>query len=159
IEGDFEQFGLQVATLHVENISLPPEVEQALDKRTSMGIVGDLNKYTQFQVANSLEAAARNPAGAGPVMMGVGMTMANQAVAGSAAVTPPPLPQTNNYHVVRAGQQAGPVDVLKFPALIEAGQIGPQTLVWKPGMANWAPASAVPELAGLFQSAPPPIPQ
>ncbi len=160
IEPDFEQFGLQVATLHVENISLPPAVEQALDKRTSMGIVGDLHKYTQYQVATSLEEAAKNPAGAGPVVMGVGMTMANQAVAAStAAPTPPPLPQVTNYHVVINGQQAGPFDAMKFPDLIAAGQVGPQTLVWKPGMPNWTPAASVPELATFFQTTPPPIPQ
>jgi membrane protease subunit (stomatin/prohibitin family) len=162
IEPDFEQFGLRVVTLHIENISLPPEVEQAMDKRTSMGIIGDLNKYTQFQVGTSLEAAAKNPAGSGPVMMGVGMTMANQAIGQMQqppAAVPPPLPQVNNYHVVLNGQQAGPFDVMKFPALIAAGQINPQTLVWKPGMPNWTPAGNVTELAALFQSnTPPPIP-
>src|SRR5688572_31187554 len=48
IADDFAQFGLQVVALMVENISLPPEVEAAMDKRTSMGIVGDLHKYAQF---------------------------------------------------------------------------------------------------------------
>lgn len=170
IEPDFEQFGLQVATLHVENISLPPEVEQALDKRTSMGIIGDLNKYTQYQAGAAMEAAAKNPgggAGAG-VGMGIGFAMANalgQQMANPSAgaqpqQVPPPIPQVTNYHVVINGQQAGPFDVMKFPDLIAAGQITPATLVWKPGMANWAAAGSVPELAAFFQQAtPPPIPQ
>jgi membrane protease subunit (stomatin/prohibitin family) len=42
IQSDFDAFGLQIAMLMVENISLPPEVEAALDKRSSMGIIGNL---------------------------------------------------------------------------------------------------------------------
>jgi membrane protease subunit (stomatin/prohibitin family) len=51
--------------LYIENISLPPEVEQVLDQRTSMGIVGDLNKYAQFSAAEAMTkaAAADNPMG------------------------------------------------------------------------------------------------
>lgn len=168
IEPDFERFGLQVVTLHVENISLPPEVEKALDQRTSMGIIGDMGKYMQFQAGRSMEAAANNPGGAAGagIGMGMGFAMANtlgQAMAqGGSAVQPPPIPQVTAYHVVLNGQQAGPFDVLKFPNLIEAGQVTPQTLVWKPGMANWTPAGQVPELVSLFQqhqqATPPPIP-
>lgn len=172
IEPDFEQFGLQVATLHVENISLPPEVEQALDKRTSMGIIGDLNKYTQFQAGAAMEAAAKNPgggAGAG-VGMGIGFAMANtlgQSMANPSAApaqqqqaVPPPLPQVTTYHVVLNGQQAGPFDTLKFPDLIAAGQVTAQSLVWKPGMPSWTPIAQVPELAELLNAeSPPPIPE
>jgi membrane protease subunit (stomatin/prohibitin family) len=42
------EYGLTLPELYIENISLPPAVEEALDKRTSMGVVGDLGKYTQF---------------------------------------------------------------------------------------------------------------
>ena len=166
IEPDFEQFGLQVVTLHIENISLPPEVEKALDQRTSMGIIGDLGKYTQFQAAQSMEAAAKNPGGnaAAGIGMGMGFAMANtlsqQMASPGAAAQPPPLPQITTYHVVLNGQQAGPFDVMKFPDLIQAGQITPQTLVWKPGMTAWTPAGQVAELIPHFQApdTPPPIP-
>ena len=63
IEHDFDQFGLKVAALYVENISLPPEVEAALDKRTSMGIIGNLQAYTQYQAATAMQDAAKNPGG------------------------------------------------------------------------------------------------
>ncbi len=68
-----EALGLTLCTFVIENISLPEEVEASIDKRTSMGVVGDLNKYTQYQAAEALREAANNPGGGGIAGMGVGM--------------------------------------------------------------------------------------
>lgn len=73
-------YGLSVPELYIENISLPTAVEQTLDKRTKMGIIGDLGRYTQFAAAEAMDAAARTPGsqmGAG-LGMGMGMAMAQQ---------------------------------------------------------------------------------
>lgn len=70
---DFQEYGLTLTKFLIENISLPPEVEQMLDKRTSMGIVGDMNRYTQFQAAQAIEAAANNPGGGGDMSSGMGI--------------------------------------------------------------------------------------
>ena len=62
----------------VENISLPPEVEKVLDKRSEMGIVGDLGRFTQYQAATAIEKAASNPSGGGAgdaMTMGMGLAM------------------------------------------------------------------------------------
>ena len=79
INAKLAELGLGLASFVIENISLPEEVEKAMDRRTSMGVVGDLNKYTQFQAAEAMREAANNPnggmAGMG-VGMGAGMTMA-----------------------------------------------------------------------------------
>src|SRR5439155_9490091 len=61
IQPDFDTFGLKLVNLLVENISLPPEVEQALDERTKMGVIGDLSRYTQFKTAGAIGDAAKNP--------------------------------------------------------------------------------------------------
>jgi membrane protease subunit (stomatin/prohibitin family) len=68
--------GLGVSDFHIENISLPPEVEKALDARSKMAVLGDLGNYTKLQAADSLPIAAGNSgiAGAG-VGMGVGAGM------------------------------------------------------------------------------------
>ncbi len=73
-----ENLGLKLESFVIENISLPQEVEQAMDRRTSMGVVGDLNKYTQFQAAEALRDAANNQGGAAGMGagMGAGMMMA-----------------------------------------------------------------------------------
>ena len=67
-----ESLGLTLTSFVIENISLPEEVEKSIDKRTSMGVVGDLNKYSQFQAAEAMREAANNPGG-GFAGMGVGM--------------------------------------------------------------------------------------
>lgn len=66
--------GLKLESFIIENVSLPQEVEQAMDRRTSMGVVGDLQKYTQFQAAEALRDSAKNEGGMGG--MGAGMAAA-----------------------------------------------------------------------------------
>ena len=51
INTDFKDYGLEVTKFYVENVSVPKEVEEAMDKRASMGALGDVNKYAQFQAA------------------------------------------------------------------------------------------------------------
>ena len=72
INEDFGSYGLQVTKFYVENISLPPEVEAAMDKRASMGALGDANKYMQFQAADALRDAAQNEGGGAGLGAGLG---------------------------------------------------------------------------------------
>jgi membrane protease subunit (stomatin/prohibitin family) len=81
---DFKSWGLELTKFVIENISLPPEVEAAMDKRTSMGVIGDVGRYTQFQAADAMRDAAQNPSGgAGSgVGLGAGFALGN-AMAGA----------------------------------------------------------------------------
>jgi membrane protease subunit (stomatin/prohibitin family) len=144
-------------------------VEEALDKRTSMGVVGNLAAYTQFNVANSIPEAAKNPGGLAAAGAGLGMGMAmaapiGQALSGQqqapagAAGTPPPVPAATVYFVAVGGQQTGPFDMQALAAQAAAGRLTPQTLVWTQGMAQWTPAGQVPALAGILNAVPPPLP-
>ncbi|MFN8076353.1 MAG: SPFH domain-containing protein [Kineosporiaceae bacterium] len=170
---DLAQVGVQIATFVVENISVPPEVEAALDKRTQMGILGNLDQYTQFQAANAMEAAAKNPSGGAGEGLGVGLGMAvgqrmanqlNPAAAApapapaAAPAAPPPLPAAPAWYVGVGGQQQGPFDAAGLAAQAAAGSLTGSTLVWRQGMAAWTEASAVPELASVLGSVPPPLP-
>jgi membrane protease subunit (stomatin/prohibitin family) len=75
----FGEYGLALPAFLIENISLPPEVEQALDKRTSMGIVGDMRRYAQFQAANAVEKAAEHGGtSAAGLELGAGLAMGQQ---------------------------------------------------------------------------------
>src|SRR3954447_17868624 len=67
--------GIAVPRFIIENISVPPEVEAALDKRTSIGVVGNLDQYTKFQTANAIEDAANNTGEAGSTL-GIRLGMA-----------------------------------------------------------------------------------
>ena len=167
IQDDFTEYGIKVTKMLIENISLPPAVEEALDKRTSMGVIGNLNQYTQFQAANAMEKAADNQGMAGGGMaMGMGFAMANQmgqAMSGDGqqqappSAGPPPLPN-KQYHVAIDGKQYGPYDTNTLKGMVQGGRVNRDTLVWAQGMAGWSKAGKVPDLAGLFSSMPPPLP-
>lgn len=158
-------WGLELSQLLVENISLPPEVEQAMDKRSSMGVIGNLNAYSQYQAANAMEEAAKNPGAAGSVVgMGMGMMMNNQmgaAMGAAQAGGPPPIPgaSTATVFLVIDGQQAGPFTNDQLREHARAGRLTPRTYAWKQGMPEWKPATEVPEAASILASSPPPIPK
>ncbi|KXJ98615.1 MAG: transmembrane protein [Acidobacteria bacterium OLB17] len=72
INEDFSSWGLEVTKFYVENISLPEEVEAAMDKRASMGALGDAQRYMQFQAADALRDAAQNEGGGAGLGAGLG---------------------------------------------------------------------------------------
>jgi membrane protease subunit (stomatin/prohibitin family) len=171
IKPDLNSLGLALTLFYIENISLPPEVEQALDQRTKMGVLGDLNKFTQFQTANAIGDAAKNPStGGGMAGLGVGIAagsvmadqmrnIANaQSTPAAASMAPPPLPMVPAYFIAIAGQQQGPFDLNTLAAKARDNTLTRQTLVWKQGMAAWSPATTQPDLNNLFDQGPPPLP-
>ena len=163
-----DEYGLDVPALFIVNVSLPPEVEKALDTRTSMSVVGDLGRYQQFQAGNALLAAAQNPGSAmgQGLALGAGFALAGQLTpgAGGAAAmpppprAPPPPPSGQVFHVSQGGQVLGPFPLAQLAAAISQGQVGAATFVWSPGMAAWLPAAQVPALAPHFATPPPPPP-
>jgi membrane protease subunit (stomatin/prohibitin family) len=153
-----DEYGLEIPQLAIVNISLPEEVEKALDTRTSMGVVGDLNRYQQFQMGKAMTTAG-GAAGEG-LGLGIGVAMAGRMLQATpaAAPAPPPLPGEVQWHVAIGGQSQGPYTQAQLAAAILARQVTPQTLVWTAGMPAWVAASAVPTLASAF-AAPQPPPQ
>ena len=179
IAPELAAYGIETPALFVENVSLPEEVEKALDKRTSMGVIGDLGKYTQFQAAEAMRAAAENPGAGGAGMgaglgMGMGAAMAHsmgsmmggggqagpwgQAPAAQPAPPPPPPPPERVWHVAENGQTKGPFARADLGRMVATGEFSRETLVWSPGYAGWTAAGEVTELAQLFTIAPPPPP-
>lgn len=163
-----DEYGLEIPQLFIVNVSFPEAVEKALDVRTSMGVVGDMNKYQQYQMGNAMMAAADNPGGGGAAEgmgLGMGFAMANRmAQMGAAPVAqpvgaPPPLPSAATWHAAIGGQSSGPYTLAQIQTAIQAGQLDRSTLVWCAGMSNWLPAGEVPQTAGLFGAAPPPLPK
>lgn len=170
IQPEFDGYGLDLVAMLVENVSLPPEVEQALDKRSSMGVIGDLGKYAQFQAAEAMRDAAKNPSGTAGAGMGMGMgfAMANQMAGAmtqqhsSAAGGPPPIPGSSaaaKFFAAIDGQQVGPLDLASLKQQVQSGRITRDTLLWREGMANWTPASQLSEAQAAFAATPPPLPK
>ena len=176
MEPEFTAYGLSLTKFIIENIAMPKEVEEALDKRTSMGIVGNLDDYTKFQAANALESAAENPSGdaSAGVGMGMGFAMANQmtqTITGQSGQGspksqeaspegPPPLPEQEiiKYYLGIGGEQKGPFTLKILGEMIRDKTITQETLVWKKGMDTWARADAVDDLKFLLEDEPPPLP-
>jgi len=67
------ELGLALDSFVVENLSLPEELQKLLDTRVGMNMIGDMSRYTQYQVANSLPIAAANEGGGGVAGIGVGL--------------------------------------------------------------------------------------
>ena len=68
----FAEFGLSLDSLVVQNISLPEELQKVLDQKISMNMIGDMQRYTQYQVANSIPDAAKNEGGMAGMGVGLG---------------------------------------------------------------------------------------
>jgi membrane protease subunit (stomatin/prohibitin family) len=131
INEDFKGYGLEVTKFYVENISLPPEVEAALDKRASMGALGDAQKYMQFQAADALRDAAQNEGGGAGLGAGlgagfaVGGQMANafgqnpQGGGGAAAagIVCPNCGKQNNPQAKFCADCGGKMEVVKVPCV------------------------------------------
>jgi membrane protease subunit (stomatin/prohibitin family) len=133
INEDFGSYGLEVTKFYVENISLPPEVEAAMDKRASMGALGDAQKYMQFQAADALRDAAQNEGGGAGLGagLGAGFAVGNQMAnvfgggqgpgggqgGGAATVPCPSCGKQNAGGVKFCSDCGGKMEVAKVPCV------------------------------------------
>jgi len=108
------KYGIEISSFVLENASVPPEVEKAIDARSSMGAVGNLNDYVKFQMAQGLEHGGGGPGGAAAeIAMGFGM--ANQMI-------------NQGMLTGQTTQPAGgaPVQAVATPALLTPAQVAQQ---------------------------------
>lgn len=167
------EYGLSLPELYIENISLPEEVEKVLDKRTSVGLAGDLSKYTQFSAAEALSnpasgAGAAMSAGMGAAMgLGMAQQMGQAGPWGAApsqphpshAAPPPPPPAAaaRVWHLAENGATKGPFSEADLAQMATSGALTRATQVWTSGQDGWKPAGQT-DLAHLFAMVPPPPP-
>lgn len=173
---EFAKYGLELSRFFVENVSLPEEVEAAIDQRTKLGVLGDrMQQYTQLQVADSIPLAASNPGGLAGAGAGIGAGFAIGGAMGNAfsgamgapgggAAPPPPPPgggggvsSAPRWSLAIDGKTYGPYTDDALRAMVQSGQVAPTTQAWRPGAGGWAPVSEFPEL-GLSSPPPPPPP-
>ena len=115
-----EKYGLEMASFVVENVSVPPEVEAAIDKRSSMAAVGNLNDYVKYQMAQGLEKGGAGVGGIG-AEMAVGMSIANQMLNQPGGITVQATPAAG-APAAPAGvpETLGPADAAKLLGVSEA---------------------------------------
>jgi excisionase family DNA binding protein len=114
------KYGLEMTSFIVENVSVPPEVEEAIDKRSSMAAVGNLNDFVKYQMAKGFESGGTGAGGIG-AEMAVGLAMAQQMLqqqGGIAAQSTPPA----GAPPVAAGipETLGPAEAAKALGVTEA---------------------------------------
>jgi membrane protease subunit (stomatin/prohibitin family) len=161
-----KEYGLDLPQLVIVNVSVPDEVERAVDARSSMEVLGsDLDRYLDYQLGSSMPTAAANPAGglAGAgVGVGMGMKIAT-AGAPAAHVAPlpliPPSPETDPvvWYVALSGKTFGPYSAGQLRDSIRSGQLNAESMVWTIGMEGWRRMDQVARLA-MFLTLPPPPP-
>ncbi len=128
------KYGIEFASFVIENVSVPPEVEAAIDKRSSMAAVGNLNDYVKFQMAQGMGTGTGGGAGGFATEMAVGMAMAQQMMqqqggvlapqATPGAAVPPPLPtQQAAAAAPAAAALLTPADAAKELGVAEADVI------------------------------------
>ncbi|WP_425955231.1 SPFH domain-containing protein [Xylanimonas sp. McL0601] len=167
---ELAELGIAIPRFVIENISVPPEVEAALDKRTQIGLVGDLDTFTRFQTATAIDHAAQNVGGGAGEGIGLGLGLAvGQQMAATLArpagvpvatppLTPPSLPAAAQWYFAVGSERQGPADDAAMAAAAASGTLRAETLVWHAGLPAWTPASQVPALAAVLGSVPPPLP-
>ena len=172
ISGTIAQYGLTLPELYIENISLPPAVEKALDERTSRGIAGNLDDHMKWKAAESMtQGGSMGDAMGAGMGAGLGMAMANQMGGGmagpwggaapqpaAAAPAPPPPPVEHVWHLAKNGETTGPFSKADLGKMAASGDLERETFVWTPGQDGWMKAEDVDELAQLFTIMPPPPP-
>ncbi len=168
IDPTIKQYGLSLPELYIENISLPPAVERALDDRTSRGIAGDLTEHLRWKTAEAMGSGGAADQGMGAAMgAGIGLQMGAQmagaagpwgAAPAPAAAAPPPPPVEHVWHIAEAGQTKGPYSKAALGRMATDGALTRETYVWTQGQDGWMRAGDVAELAQLFTVLPPPPP-
>ncbi len=124
------KYGIEFTSFVVENVSVPPEVEGAIDKRSSMAAVGNLNDYVKFQMAQGMGTGQGGGAGGFASEMAVGMAMAQQMMAQQGGVLgpqatppaggPPPLPAQAPAPAAGIPDLMSPADAAKVLGVSEA---------------------------------------
>ena len=122
-----------------------------LGTAVGQNVAGTLNNTMQSMQMGSVMSGGMMQGGA---MQGNMMQGQNPTPPPMPGTTPPPIPQLNLFVAVN-GQQTGPFDLSAVQQMVFARTLTPDTLVWKQGMAAWAPASTVVELVSLFNNLPP----
>jgi len=105
------KYGLEMTSFIVENVSVPPEVEQAIDKRSSMSAIGNLNDYVKFQMAQGMEKGSSG-AGGMATEMAVGIAMAQQMMQQAGGVLGKATPAAVPPIIGSAASAGEPLDLL-----------------------------------------------
>jgi len=135
MQAQFGEYGLHLAKFVIENISLPAAVEKAIDERSSMGAIGNIAPYSQFQAANAIRDAAKTPGGMAGMGMGLGAgfglgNMMANVMANQPHQAPPPTAPAAAAAPAASGDSLAD-RLKKLKSLLDAGLIDDATFAAK----------------------------
>ena len=157
LKDDFEGYGFELVDFHIENISVPDAVEKAIDERSSMGAIGNLDKYLKYKSADSLGKSSNSM-----IDMGVGFAMAERLAksfkedSSSPQKDFVPEPFETIYYIEKDSKADGPHSIDEVEDMVKQGTIKRDTKVWASGMKSWKKAKEVEELSKLLSLITPP---
>ena len=156
LQDEFNKYGLKLEKLLVENISLPAEVEEAIDKRTAREASGDLDKHLKYQ---SAEALTKSGSAGEVASIGAGIAVANEIGKSfnKKEPTPPKVPVVKPFYIVKNGKADGPHELEDIVKMIQKHELKEDSYVWQEGLEGWVKAKSL--LSNFFEKLPPEPPK
>src|SRR5690349_18660857 len=112
------KYGIEIASFVIENVSVPPEVEEAIDKRSSMSAIGNLNDYVKYQMGQGMAKGSGGGPGGAAAEMAIGFGMAQEMMKQNAAAGAAPGATTSSSAGAAAPQSAGmAADLMDIPTV------------------------------------------
>ncbi|BCD62005.1 hypothetical protein NitYY0826_C0873 [Nitratiruptor sp. YY08-26] len=146
----FDEYGVSLEKILLQSVSLPKDLQEALDVKGAQTILGDMNEYLKYTSAQGLE---KGGSAADMVGLGAGFYAAKEMFEDK-KITPPPLPQ-EYYYVAIENKPIGPLSKDALQKMIVQGEVKPDTLLWQEGMEQWQKAGEA--VKDLFKKTPPPL--
>ncbi|MGC4015511.1 MAG: SPFH domain-containing protein [Luteolibacter sp.] len=116
------KYGIEIGSFIVENVSVPPEVEEAIDKRSAMSAIGNLNDYVKYQMGQGMAAGGGGGAAGTASELAVGFAVAKELMQQSGMTgggAPPPLPGAVPAVAAAAAAPAQGLDLLDPPTIAQ----------------------------------------
>lgn len=136
-----DKYGIEITTFVLENVSVPPEVEEAIDKRSSMGAIGNLNDYVKYQMGQAMANGGEGAAAATvPATMAMGFGMAQEMMK--------QMQQPQTTPAAGSGLGAQAHNDAFSPAAAHAAQAAPSAPAAGPGLQVYTPEQAA-QLLGV----------
>jgi len=161
LQNEFDEYGIELIDLHIENISVPSLVEKAIDERSSMGVIKDLDNYLKYKTATALD---KNSDLSSMASMGIGFAMADKLAQSfkNDNSTPKkdyiPAPYEKMYYITKNNQPDGPYSIDEIEDMIKRNRLSKNSMLWSSGMENWESAKSFEELNSIYKFlTPPPI--
>ncbi len=174
VHDDLAQYGLDLVDMLVEAITVPPEVQDMINRAAGSRALSanEMGVYKELAISDAIRDGSKEPNSAFSEMIGIGAGIGigqqiGASMGNQQAATPPPLSQVPPpimtspaiWYVAINNQQSGPYTLESVISYIKSGQVVGSTLMWRQGLPAWSAVGQIAELSPYLTSLmPPPLP-